>query len=250
MKTVQIGKHSVVMFDSIEDLPISRYHKYNKMLLIDSGLGSDLTDVDAHIEKTVAFIKIDDKDSAIKEMLNMRKAIYFVQMALSPKHLAFAALVKSVDGKECDDLSDDGLKKVVDLLCDSASKDLVEAFSEAKKKIDSELIAYFPGMFDNPDVKEYYNLLKERTMETLKQMEDGNDGKRIEDITNELLTFEKPVEFDGADSAEIAVDKNYERMCLQMAQHLNIDAKKYTTLAFYNAFEYLRESLKKQQKQK
>lgn len=250
MKTVQIGKHKVEMYDSIDDLPISRYHKYNKMLLIDSGLGSDLTDVDAHIEKTVAFIKTGDSESAIKEMMNMRKAVYFVQMALSPKHLAFAALVKKVDGKECEDLSDDGLKKVVDLLCDSASKDLVEAFDEAKKKIDSELIAYFPGMFDNPEVKEYYNLLKDRTVETLRKIIDGTDGSKIEKITNDLLTFEKPVEFDGVDSAEIAADKNYERMCLQMAQHLNIDAKKYTTLAFYNAFEYLRESLKKQQKLK
>ena len=92
-------------------------------------------------------------------------------------------------------------------------------------------------MFDNPEVKEYYNLLKDRTVETLRKIIDGTDGSKIEKITNDLLTFEKPVEFDGVDSAEIAADKNYERMCLQMAQHLNIDAKKYTTLAFYNAFE-------------
>lgn len=248
MKTATIGKHKVELYDSIEDLPITRYHKYNKMLLVDSGLGSDLTDVDSHIEKSIAFIKTGDNDAAIAEMMNMRKAIYFVQMSLSPKHLAFAALVKKIDGKEFNDLSDDGLRKVVDMLCDSASKDIVNTLDEAKKKIDEELIAYFPSMFDSAEVKEYYNLMKDRIMATLRAIKDNDGWEKVEDATNQLLTFSKPVVFDGTDSAEIECDKNFERMCLMMAQHLNIDAKKYTTLAFYNAYDYLRESLKKQNK--
>ena len=85
------------MYDSIEDLPITRFHKYNKMLMIDAGLGSDLTDVDAHIEKVMAFLKEQKTEDAINELFNMRKAIFMVQMNLSPKHLAFAALVTKVE---------------------------------------------------------------------------------------------------------------------------------------------------------
>jgi hypothetical protein len=112
MKTIKIGKHTVEMYESIEDLPIVRFHKYNKMLLVDAGLGSDLADIDSHIEKTIAFMRTGKQDSAIAELMNMRKAVFFVQMNLSPKHLAFAALIHAIDGKETNDLSDDGLKKV------------------------------------------------------------------------------------------------------------------------------------------
>lgn len=245
MKTAQIGKHKVELYDSIEDLPITRYHKYNKMLLIDCGLGSDLTDVDAHIEKSIAFMKTGNQEAAIAEMMNMRKAIYFVHMSLSPKHLAFAALIKAIDGKEFNDLSDDGLRKVIDMLSDSASKDIVNELDEAKKKIDEELITYFPAMFDSAEVKEYYNLLKDKVMATLHAIKDGN-WQKVEEINNALQTFILPINFEGSTSVEIDNDKNFENMCLTMARHLNIDAKKYTTLAFYNAYDYLRESLKKQ----
>ena len=40
MKNVQIKGMNVELYDSIEDLPIMRFHKYNKMLLVDAGVGS------------------------------------------------------------------------------------------------------------------------------------------------------------------------------------------------------------------
>lgn len=50
MKNVQIKGMNVELYDSIEDLPIMRFHKYNKMLLVDAGVGSDLSDLDRHID--------------------------------------------------------------------------------------------------------------------------------------------------------------------------------------------------------
>ena len=41
MKTTKIGERAVVLYDSIDELPILRFHAYNKMLLIDAGVGSD-----------------------------------------------------------------------------------------------------------------------------------------------------------------------------------------------------------------
>lgn len=51
MKNVQIKGMNVELYDSIDDLPIMRFHKYNKMLLVDAGVGSDLSDFDRHIER-------------------------------------------------------------------------------------------------------------------------------------------------------------------------------------------------------
>jgi len=251
MKTANIGKHIVEYYDAIEDLPIVRFHKYNKMLLIDAGLGSDITDFDAHIEKAVAFIQSGDKDNATNELNNLRKAVYFIQNGLSPKYLAFAALVSKIDGKETDDLSDDGLRSVVDTLADTTQKQAVSELDSAKKKIDEELRTYFPAMFDNADEKEFYNMLKARTVATLQNIIENkpqSEWQNVERLTRELLIFAKPPVFDGSESVEIVADKQFERMCLMLAQHLNVDARKYSVLAFYNAFEYLKEMLKKQRK--
>lgn len=251
MKTAKIGKHIVEYYDSIEDLPIMRFHKYNKMLLIDAGLGSDLTDFDAHIEKAVAFIQSGDKDNATNELNNLRKAVYFIQNGLSPKYLAFAALISKVDGNETNDLSDDGLRSVVDTLADTTQKQAVSELDSAKKKIDEELRTYFPAMFDNADEKEFYNMLKARTVATLQNIIENkpqSEWQNVERLTRELLIFAKPPVFDGSESVEIVADKQFERMCLMIAQHLNVNARKYSVLAFYNAFEYLKEMLKKQRK--
>ena len=51
MKTVKIGKHTVELYDTIEELPVIRFHKYQKYLLVDSGIGSTIEDFDKHIEK-------------------------------------------------------------------------------------------------------------------------------------------------------------------------------------------------------
>jgi len=38
-------------------MPIVNFQKYNKYLLIDSGIGSDADDIDAHITRVAKFIK-------------------------------------------------------------------------------------------------------------------------------------------------------------------------------------------------
>ena len=247
MKTAKLGRHIIEMYDSIEDLPIVRFHKYNKMLLIDSGIGGDLTDFDAHCEKLAAFIRTGEGEKAIDQLNNLKKAVYFIQNGLSPKNLAFAALVTKVDGKDCTDLSDDGLQRVVAMLNDTEIKVAVSELDAAKKKIESELQTYFPQMFESAVEKEYYDTLKKRTMAQLKRIINREDGSEVDRLTDKVLTFVDPPLFEGTENAEIKADKQFERMLLTMSQQLGIDARNYTTMAFYNAYEYLKETLKKKQ---
>ena len=116
MKSVTIGKHKVELYDAIDELPMARFHKYNKMLLIDSGIGSDMADVDRHLERVVLFINNKDLAAAQAELDNLRQNVYFIQENVSPKCLAFAVLVAKIDGKETNDLSDDGLKKTAAII--------------------------------------------------------------------------------------------------------------------------------------
>ena len=156
MKQVKIGKHDVTLYNSIEELPMQRFHQYNKMMLIDAGLGSDLNAVDGHIERAVRFIKGDHRQEAATEMENIRQTIYLIIQGMCPKHLAFAVLVAEVDGKPCDDISDEGLQRIVELLGDAPVKDMTAESEAVKKKIDDELTTYFPDEFDSASEKEYY----------------------------------------------------------------------------------------------
>ena len=113
MKSLLINKKIVRVYDSIDEMPIINFQKYNKYLLIDSGIGSDADDIDAHIVKIAKYIKSNNNRKALQELQNMRQNIYMVNSEISPKYLAFAALIHSVDGKEVNDLSDDGLRKIV-----------------------------------------------------------------------------------------------------------------------------------------
>lgn len=134
MKSLLINKKIVQVYDSIDEMPIVNFQKYNKYLLIDSGIGSDVDDIDTHIVKIARFIKANDSKKALQELQNMRQNMYMVNNEISPKYLAFAALIHSIDGKEVNDLSDDGLKKLLQGLKDIKHSKVIDFLLWLKKK--------------------------------------------------------------------------------------------------------------------
>lgn len=64
----------------------------------------------------------------------MRQNVYMTLSGVSPKHLSFAVLVKKIDGKECEDISDDALQRIVDTLGDTPINEIAAPFEVAKKK--------------------------------------------------------------------------------------------------------------------
>lgn len=133
MKTVKIGTHTVEMYDAIDELPMARFHKYQKYLLIDSGIGSTIEDFDRRIEKARRFCMLNDAANAQKELENMRQCVYMIENGLSPKHLSFACLVFAIDGQQCVDLSDDALQKIVATFADAPVQELTDHLDSVKK---------------------------------------------------------------------------------------------------------------------
>lgn len=247
MKQTKIGKYNVEMYDAIDELPIKRFHVFNKMLLVDAGIGSDLADFDNHLQKAIMYAGSKKPDLAVIELQNMRQNVYLIQTALSPRHLAFAALVRTIDGVLYDDLTETGLQKVIDTFADVPINEITAPIEAAKKKLDSELQMYFPQVFDDATIKEYFDELRQRTLVILDTIINGESAERqkeIDRITTELLTYNKPRVFTGADNQEIQYDKNFERMCATLCQYLHVEPKNYTVMEFYNAFEYVRDMLK------
>lgn len=256
MKSLLINKKIVRVYDSVDEMPIINFQKYNKYLLIDSGIGSDADDIDAHIIKIAKFIKANNSKKALQELQNMRQNMYMVNSEISPKYLAFAALIHSIDGKEVNDLSDDGLKKLLQDLKDIKHSKVINFLLWLKKKVTNELETYFPGDFVNPKEKEAYDRLKNRTLLVLDSIINNTDNtKQIESIDTMMLNMHAPKVFIGSESVEVKYDKQFESTCLLIAQKTNMDARKMTVLQFYNAIDNIKaqaeaeaKSLKKHKK--
>lgn len=256
MKNLLINKKIVRVYDSIDEMPIVNFQKYNKYLLIDSGIGSDADDIDAHIVKIAKFIKANNNKKALQELQNMRQNMYMVNNEISPKYLAFAALIHSIDGKEVNDLSDDGLKKLLQDLKDIKHSKVIDFLLWLKKKVTSELETYFPGDFVNPKEKEAYDKLKNRTLLVLDSIiNDTDNTEQIELIDTMMLNIHTPKVFVGSESVEVKYDKQFESTCLLIAQKTSMDARKMTVLQFYNAIDNIKaqaeaesKSLKKHKK--
>lgn len=135
MKKMLINNKIVNVYDSIDEMPIVNFQKYNKYLLIDSGIGSDVDDIDSHITKIARYIKSNDSKKAMLELQNMRQCMYMINSEISPKYLAFAALVQSVDGKEVTDLSDDSLKDLLKEIKQVKHSKIVDFLFWIKKKL-------------------------------------------------------------------------------------------------------------------
>lgn len=252
MVTVKIGKHTVEMYDTIEELPIVRFHKYQKLLLIDAGIGADINAFDQRIEKTRRFLMDGKTDKAQQELENLRQSVFLIQSGINPKHRAFAALVAKLDGVECGDVSDDGLAKLTETLNDAPESELTAQLDAVKKKIDGELRLYFPGLFADSEIKEYYDLLKKRTMAVLANIIAGVNNPdatpEIEKLTTALITYSNPKSFAGSDGVEIQFDRQFENLCLVLSEQLHVKPKDYSVLEFYNAFDFVKERAKQAEK--
>lgn len=236
MKKVKVNNHKLELYDGIDEMPIVNFQKYNKYLLIDSGIGSDVDDIDRHIAKIARYIKMDDKPKAMQELQNMRQNIYMVNNHISPKYLAFAALVKSVDGKEVTDLSDDSLKALLESISAVKHSLLTSILSDIKKKVSEELEVYFPEDFISPKMSLALNKQKARLYLILDDVITGkNHDKEIDDIDDSIAQSNAPKPFIGKQSVEVQYDKQFEETCLMLSQEGHIsDPYSLTVLQFYS----------------
>ena len=135
MKT-KVGSHTVEFYDSPETLPIIRYQKFNKYLMIDNEVGSSIADYDKRMQKAIRFLNSDLKSEAVKELENNRQNVYNCLTEYVPKGKALAILVKSINGKRYHDIESETLKKIESELnrIGFTQKMMEDAIIEVKKK--------------------------------------------------------------------------------------------------------------------
>lgn len=243
MRRIDIEGHKIDIYDSIDDMPIARFHRFNRNLLVDGGIGGTVADVDKHLMRAVEFMKNDDKASVVRELENLRQGVHLVEQGISPKGLAFASLVYAIDGELVTDLTDDNLQLIMQRLGTMTVKELSQLVEEVKKKIDEEIRLYFPSMFDDSQRKEYFTKLKRLLMmkidESLGLIESESESYRK--LSNEIVTFAKPKSFGGDRGVEVSFDKDYETSCILIGSELHLNAKNMTVIEYYHSLEFLRD---------
>lgn len=242
-----IAGHRVRLYDTIDDLPIVRFQKFQKYLLVDSGIGGDVLAFDRRCEKVRRYLSQGKNDLAGQEMQNLRQCVYLIQEELNPKHRAFACLVESIDGERTDDLSDTGLARVLERLGGMTAGEAASELGAVKKKIDTELSTYFPALFNGSETKEYFDILRKRALTILEGITRGEVAD-VEDLTTSLICFSKPRNFSGAGGIEVEFDRNFETLCLSLSENLGIRPKECTVLEYYNAVDFLQDRARKAEK--
>lgn len=252
MVTVKIGDHKVRLYDAIDELPIARFHRYQRSLLVDAGVGSDISAFDQRIERARRFLMAGDNEKASRELDNLRQSVFLIQNEVDTKLLSFAALVAEIDGVACEDLSDEGLARIRGMLEDAPVGEMTARLEAVKKKIDDELQLYFPKVFNDANVKEYYDILRKRSLAILRAIMTDEERPGMTDEvdrwTTALITYSKPQMFTGSEGVEVQFDRQFEDLCLVLSEQVHVNSKGLTVLEFYNAFEFVRERARQAEK--
>lgn len=134
MITTVINKHKVELYDSIDNMPIVNFHLFNKFMLIDSGIGSNFSDIDSHIVRIAKLIN-KDKALAIQELQNMRQLMHMITENINPKLMSFACFIHSIDGNKFYDLTDTGILNVINKINGEKVGTIDNLLTKLKKKL-------------------------------------------------------------------------------------------------------------------
>lgn len=130
------AKHTVTFYDSATVLPYRRYHKFNKHMMIDMEVGNSIADYDKRQARAIQYLNNNDAKSAGIELTNQRQCIHNVLEEYSPKGMALAIMVYSIDGVVYTDFQEPTLNLILDKLEEIGfnKRQLDETIETVKKK--------------------------------------------------------------------------------------------------------------------
>lgn len=112
MRIVTFNDHEIAFYDSILELPIDVESEMRAYELMDIGIGSDGGDLMLHLKKIVDFIASNNNQYAIEEVKNLEMQYLHSTNHYHPDRLAFLCLIKSIDGVNIEDRSQQRLAQL------------------------------------------------------------------------------------------------------------------------------------------
>ena len=109
----KLGKHTVEFYDSIDSLPFDRFNSFNKFVMLDAELGSDVIAFDQKISKMFQFLGKEMTKEATGELYNLRNTYHNIMTENNVRGLAFACLIRKIDDKKIEDYSIENMKSIL-----------------------------------------------------------------------------------------------------------------------------------------
>lgn len=123
---IRIGKFS--FYSDISEITQNRFIKFQQSVLVESGVGSSLSDLDTHLSKITLFLQQKDNDKAIEELKNLRQCFFFIEKMVDTKCLCLAALEASTQ------INDEDIKKTASDIAATLSPSQISEVCEMIKK--------------------------------------------------------------------------------------------------------------------
>lgn len=242
---IKIKGHVIELHDNIQNLPIFKFQKLNKYMMIANEVGNTFEDYDARMSKALSFLQKGMVPEAIQELSNQRQMVFNAFNEYSPKGKAFAALVKRIDNVEYKGTSPSDFDRVLEHLNEIGlgNADSVEKLIELKKKFDLELQAYFPNTFKNLNLN--VSGLRVRKMnvilDAIIQEKDSIDKDSIFNIEKEILQHDRPNIWNihQEENMERTMEVDFHKFAVDVAKEKGLAIEEVSTFTFYASYESL-----------
>jgi hypothetical protein len=128
--------HEIEIYDSIQNLPILRFQKFNKYQMIACDIGCDFNDYELRTQKALAFLQKNMVPEAMQELKNRRQAVFNAFNESNPNSRSFAVLVKRIDKQKFVEYAPNDLDLVMQKLNDIGFdyETMFDQLREVKKK--------------------------------------------------------------------------------------------------------------------
>lgn len=113
---MNLNKHEIEFYDSIDSMPFDRFNAFNKYIMLDAELGSTIMDFDKKTAKIHQLLAKEMLTEARQEMMNIRNVFHNIMTETNVRGFAFATLIKSIDGVDQEQFDIPTLKKTLSKL--------------------------------------------------------------------------------------------------------------------------------------
>ena len=107
------GKHEIELYDSVQNMNIFRFQKFNKYQMYACEIGSTFEDYDQRTAEVYKFLQKGMVAEAMQSLNNRRQLVFNAFSEFKPTGKALAILVKRIDKRKYTDISSDGLDQVL-----------------------------------------------------------------------------------------------------------------------------------------
>ena len=246
MREITLGsKHRVKIYDSIDEMTVARYHRWNQMMVLNEGVGLTVEGLSGRLANVANLIDAERPDAAKVELHNIAVALSVTRAGADMQTRALAATVAEIDGEPTDDLTSDGLDKTVERLQGIITKGERDGILDSvKKKIDEELAFYYPEVAGGES--EQTALLRNIADALLEEVQTGCDNsERIARLRRMVVEAMEVVDYA---SYERESDVAFEQMCLSIRETMHVDTKGLTVMEYYAARKSLDDRAKEYEK--